>query len=317
MSILSFILTNEFINLKIGFLASVILFLSFQTSDLIFSKKTITYLYLLTLIIIFGAWIGYIYVKLGGAMLFEVANPETKETKIYFFLTTFSNHLVNNEIRPSGLFDEPGSLIFFITFVVIMMELHKFPKYQSLLVLSLSIISNSMVGLLLVTIYVFFYYKKKFMILLPFLLSVLLSLVYLRFTFFDHLLIRFSNLDNLIYNNRVLQVIEFFENVDMKTFLYGYEFSEKNRFINSQTASPFSILWGHGVFLWLPYVLIEFWLIYKFFFGTKSVQFSAMAIFLTLLQRPYIYSMYWGFVIMYPIIVLYKFENQINKRYAK
>lgn len=93
--------------------------------------------------------------------------------------------------------------------------------------------------------------------------------------------------------------------------MFGNEFSDQNRNESSGPASPVTILWHYGVFLWIPYVLVEAWLIINFFKGSKKNKFSSIAIFLTLLQRPYIYSLYWAFIIIFPIVQLYKSEKQL------
>ena len=313
-SIIPFFATQKFIYIQLCFFLSVVFFLSFQTQDLIFNKKTITFLYILSLLIILGAWIGCFYSKFGGVSLFEVYNIEY-ESQIFFYLTTFTNHVSDNYIRPSGLFDEPGSLIFFLTFVVVMMEINKFPRYQTLLLLSLSIISNSLMCLILLIIYILMYYRKYLIVVFLF-SSFVIFLDYYYLNLFEHIL-KYTDLNYLINNNRKEQADFFFLNLDMNTFLYGHELSEKNQYVKSQTASPFSILWGYGIFISIIYFLIEFWLIYKFFFGNKKVQFSAIALFLLLLQRPYIFSIFWSFIVIYPIVALYKCENIINKHYAK
>ena len=315
-SIIPFIVTQKFIFIKAGFLLSVIFFFSFQTSDLIFNKKIITFLYFLSLLIILGGWIGFIYAKNGGTLLFEVNHPEIIDDKIFFYLTTFTNHVVNNNIRPSGIFDEPGSLVFFIKFLVVIMELNKFPKYQSFLLLLTSIITNSFVGLILLITYGLMNYRIKFIVIFLFFLF-LIFLNYNFFYFFEDIFLRVTSLESIIYNNRTTQVLDFFFRLDMMTFLYGHELSEINQYDQAQPASPFTILWGHGFFMYIIFLLIEFWLIYKFFFGTKRVQFSAIALFLLLLQRPFLYSLFWGFTLAYPLVVLYKYEKKINKHHAK
>ena len=315
-SIIPFIVTQKFIFIKVGFLLSVTFFFSFQTSDLIFNKKIITFLYFLSLLIILGGWIGFIYTKNGGTLLFEVNHPEIIDDKIFFYLTTFTNHVDNNNIRPSGIFDEPGSLVFFITFVVIIMELNKFPKYQSFLLLLTLIITNSFMSLILLITYGLMNYRIKFIVIFLFFLF-LIFLNYNFFYFFEDIFLRVTSLESIIYNNRTTQVLDFFLRLDMMTFLYGHELSEINQYDKAQPASPFTILWGHGFFMYIIFFLIEFWLIYKFFFGTKRVQFSAIALFLLLLQRPFLYSLFWGFTLAYPLVVLYKYEKKINKHHAK
>jgi hypothetical protein len=62
--------------------------------------------------IVIGAWIGFVYAYAGGSSQFSIVNPDLRVNQ--FFLTTFSNWSIGNLIRPSGLFDEPGTLSFLL-----------------------------------------------------------------------------------------------------------------------------------------------------------------------------------------------------------
>jgi len=124
---------------------------------------------------------------------------------------------------------------------------------------------------------------------------------------------RYSDLNDLIYNNRTQQIIAFFQDIDFSTFMLGAH-TQLTQSESSHSSSPFTILWHYGIFVWIPYFIIEYYLIYKFFFGNKKTKFCSLALFLTLLQRPFIYSLYWSLILIYPIIVLYKKEiGFINK----
>lgn len=255
-------------------------------------------------------WLGYFYAYFGGSSFFSLINPETEgKYKFFFYLFTFTNTVDGNFIRPSAIFDEPGSLVFFITSVVVIMEINKFSKSKSFLLLFLLNITGSLVSVILFFLYLFFKFKLNKKLLIFLLIFIIVYIFKNNLDFIDYLSARTLNIDSLIFNNRTTQIISFFENVDKDTFLYGKDLSLNKDLLIDQTSNPFSILWAHGIFMSIPYFLIEIWLLYKFLFGKKQNKFSLIAIFLTLLQRPYIYSLYWGFVIVYPIIHLYKSEK--------
>ncbi len=68
------------------------------------------------IIILIGCWIGFLFYLGGGNPLGSITNPDGRAN--YFFITTFSNILYEGFIRPSGIYDEPGTLAFFVSFVI-------------------------------------------------------------------------------------------------------------------------------------------------------------------------------------------------------
>ena len=67
---------------------------------------------ILIFLVLIGAVVGFVYAFLGGAPLFEFPNPDTRTN--YFFLSTLSNSVLGNIIRPAGIYDEPGALSLYV-----------------------------------------------------------------------------------------------------------------------------------------------------------------------------------------------------------
>jgi len=313
--LVNFFLTQSYLMLQLCLFVTIIFFLAFQTSELIFTKKNINFLYWISLLLCLGAWIGFFYAKYGGEgeyfSLYDKWNLDTKKIEYFFYLTTFTNSVNENFIRPSGIFEEPGALVLFVTFVIVFMEINEFSKLRSLLLLILLCITSSLMAYVLLFLFIFLRFKKFFPLFSFFVLFFLLLSNFSQDS--AEYFFRYSNLNDLIYNNRTQQIIAFFQDIDFATFMLGAH-TQLTQSESSHSSSPFTILWHYGIFVWIQYFIIEYYLIYKFFFGNKKTKFCSLALFLTLLQRPFIYSLYWSLILIYPIIVLYKKEiGFINK----
>jgi hypothetical protein len=113
---------------------------------------------------------------------------------------------------------------------------------------------------------------------------------------------RFSIQDGrLAGDNRTEQMIEFFSLVDSDVSRYGNNAMIKYRqggvSFTDQSAHPFSIWFGYGFIIWIPYAVTILVLLYNVFDRRRPVQVTAILLVLLLVQRPYIYSLYWGFAV--------------------
>ena len=80
-------------------------------------KNTIDLMSIFLQIILVMAIISFIYTLLGGEPIFSITNPDGREN--HFLLTSFSNSFWSGFSRPSGIFDEPGTLSFLYVCVCI------------------------------------------------------------------------------------------------------------------------------------------------------------------------------------------------------
>jgi hypothetical protein len=107
-----------------------------------------------------GAYLGFVYALAGGAPIFSIKNPDNRTSWLY--LTTFTNARIGRIIRPSGFFDEPGALSFFICITAMLRNINKRNSKITLLLLFTGFITLSLAHL----VYVIFHllsmsYKKK------------------------------------------------------------------------------------------------------------------------------------------------------------
>jgi hypothetical protein len=223
-------------------------------------------------------------------------------------------------MRPSGVFDEAGALSFFTILVVCLNELGDGGRKRSLLLLCLGLITLSMAHVFCFVAYSVIVFKKRIMfVVLSFLIVLgatgdfinedsLLSLNFFR---------RFSvgETGQLVGDNRSNQVIEFFSLVDYDISRYGNNVMIKDyghEVLNSdQSSNPFSIWFGYGFVMWLPYALTLVILFLSVLGQSESVKITSTLMLLLLLQRPYIYSLYWGFGIWSVIILMFIRKNRI------
>ena len=103
------------------------------------------------LILLVGSFIGLIYVSIGGRELFSIVNEDGRSNG--FYLTTFSNSFIVNTIRPSGIYDEPGTLSFITCIVVALREELNMPRKLSFALLILGILTFSVSHLFFCVIY--------------------------------------------------------------------------------------------------------------------------------------------------------------------
>jgi hypothetical protein len=89
--------------------------------------------------------IGQVYAYLGGAPLLTIDNPDGRPASLY--LLTMTNDVVDNLIRPSGLFDEPGALAFYICMVAACRSVLDMPPRATWLLLAGGLVTLSLAHL--------------------------------------------------------------------------------------------------------------------------------------------------------------------------
>jgi hypothetical protein len=93
------------------------------------------------LIILFGCWLGFILYLKGFGPIWHVVNPDGRLN--YLFISTFSNIFLEGFMRPSGIYDEPGTLAFFLAFIIYVRLLFNLNSRLTVLLLFLGIITFS------------------------------------------------------------------------------------------------------------------------------------------------------------------------------
>ena len=96
------------------------------------------------------ALIGVVYHSVGGEPLFTLTNPDGRDN--YFYLTTFSNSVLII-LRPSAIYDEPGTFSFFICITVALRSLLGMPKRPSAILLLGGLITQSITHVIFIVIW--------------------------------------------------------------------------------------------------------------------------------------------------------------------
>ena len=124
----------------VTYLVSFFLVLSFiNKNHILCYTKLLTFF---SIVLLIGSVIGFSYSLTGGKSSFSINNPDGRLN--YFFLTTFSNTISSNLIRPSGIFDEPGALSFVVCLTVAFREMLKMPRLMSCIMLLLGGVTTSL-----------------------------------------------------------------------------------------------------------------------------------------------------------------------------
>lgn len=104
------------------------------------------------LVMLILSWIGFLYVLHGGEALFSIINIDGREN--LFYLTTFSNWRVLDSIRPSGVFDEPGTLSFLLCAIAALRRIYDRSNSGSLILLLLGLVTFSMTHIAFLALFV-------------------------------------------------------------------------------------------------------------------------------------------------------------------
>lgn len=235
----------------------------------------------------------------------------------YLYLTTFSFAEIGNFVRPSGIFDEPGALAMYAAMVSMFNDMLRQNRILNIAIVSLLIFTGSLAGLLVVVLY-FLASNSERSFRKTSLVFIVLSLggYYIASnafptnsltsaidTFYGE---RLQIVDGkLIGDNRSNQVAEFFSLVDEDIILRGQKAATKGYYFEDLTSNPFSITFGYGLIISLPYFALLVWLVVITFRNRFRNSYTSLGLLFLLLQRPYIYHMSWSILIASAVWLLY------------
>jgi hypothetical protein len=308
----------KYLLLQTYFILSVLTLFCLNDSDL---KKTIHYLTVIFLILLLGAFVGYFYAYFQGSPIIEITNPDGRKNSL--FLSTFTNSIFGNVIRPSGIFDEPGALSFLLCILVCMRELFKLNRKISWLLLFMGLITSSIAHL----IFCFFYlihssqtikFSKKII-----LNTCLIGIAFLTMLYFIppiHSLLHdfyLSRFNSSLGQDRIATTLNAISYLNVSSFFWGLDSSCAlgsglcwfMRFSNYGD-NPLSLLIHWGFLISWPYYLS---LIYSFWRGAVKKDFYIFGLFLLLLQRPYIISYGYSLLLVFALYYPFK-QNFLNSR---
>jgi len=278
------------------------------------------------LLVIAMAVVGFIIALVGFDPLLEFPNPDGRSN--YLFYTTLSNAYFGNFIRPSGIYDEPGALSFYICFVAAMRHLLKRDNKLTWALLTLGFITLSLAHF----IYFIFHLSAeridrrnllRFLIVGSLVVFIALSTGFHQI-FSDKLVSRLAVTDNgtIVGDNRSFRALNVIDLISQKTYVIWYGADPSCRFEYKVCKQKFPMMGENplapmaleGLLVSWPYYLIVISLLVSPIFGRRYL--VCMGIGLLLMQRPSVTSMS---AAMVTVLVVFLMINSISlyTRYAK
>ena len=287
---------------------------------------------ILLIIMLIGAWIGFFYNYFGGKPILTLDLATGENNYIELYLTTFTKTSYRAElagiIRPSGIYDEPGTFSFVICTICILRHLTGRNKLITWLILISGFITFSVAHL----IYTAFHlssekinwkiFKKVLIPTIIFFSIFTLSSEGLKDSFNILFIERFKydeTAGRFIGDNRMEEFINAVNELDNNTFLWGkdsvcfFDIDEFRRKYGKLDTNPIWPLLQHGIFIsWIYYVVLFILLIVGI---TKKVNLVYIGLFMLLLQRPMLINLFYSFFIILPILHYYKLHRNGQKKF--
>jgi hypothetical protein len=293
---------------------SVNLFIVWHTWHCFSDLRSMKYLLIYGTILTAGAMIAVFYSLAGGGPVAVISLPFSDS---YLYITSFTNSVSPLLIRPAGIFDEPGALAMLLTIIVVLNEIFRVNTRWSAALLFAGLFTGSFALFFIAMFYLITKGHQKQIALIVGILAAVIGLLVLSQTvsdvFDDFFLTRTKIVDGrLAGDNRTGQIETFFDLVNTDITLKGNSSSKSHDDdLLDQSSNPFSIYFNYGIFIWIPYAVLELWLLYCSIYYPKHFRFPAIAMFMILLQRPYLYSLYWSMAIVLVVVSIYR-QRQLN-----
>jgi len=246
------------------------------------------------------SWTGFFYVLNGGKALFAINNIDGREN--FFYLTTFSNWRVLDSIRPSGVFDEPGTLSFLLCAIAALRRIYKHNELTSLALLVLGLVTFSFTHIAFLVLFVLSRSDRSFRHNLGTLLLIFAGVSFIYFFLLKDaidaaMMWKFHvnpETGLLSGDNRSDQVSLASSKLTLRTFLWGLDYAgitavhAFTKKFGSMTGTPMGPLIISGIFVAFPYY---FFLMRVTWHGILRRQNHIyLAIVLLFLPRPYVTS---------------------------
>jgi hypothetical protein len=276
-----------------------------------------------TLALLVGGIVGIAYSLLGGSPLLDL---QVGYRTTYLFLTTFAFAFIGDYIRPSGIFDEPGSFAMYVAIVTMFNDTLRQNRKLNLALMVFLIFTGSLAGLALLFLYLVSSYSirlssKKSLTRISFLVLglILLSTLAPRNLFIGAVDTFYSSRlqvedGRFVGDNRSNQVSDFFRIVDDNILLRGSQNSEERYDTDDMSSNPFSIIYGQGLIISLPYFGLLLWLAVITMRNRFRNSYTSLGLIFLLLQRPHIYHMSWSILIAATVWLLYHESRKRRSR---
>lgn len=269
------------------------------------------------LLVLFGAVLGILYAYFGGASIIEFANPDGRLNQLY--LTTLTNSQIENFIRPSGVFDEPGALSFVVCFIAALRHSTGGNKKITWIMLILGMVTMSVAHLIYMLLHATEELKSHkrakdafmFLGVVAIFSWVLVSFIHPIQDILSALLFsRFTD-DTLstLGQDRVTTLLNAVGYIDINTFMFGldsdcavgFAHCTFDKGFENYGDNPLTLLVHWGGLLAFPYYFV---LVYLTFNSVRQRNFIMFGIMLLLLQRPYTMSYGYSILIVLTLFVL-------------
>ena len=269
-------------------------------------------------VLIVLSWIGMIIYFIGKFN--PVVLIDQFDRSIYYYLTTLSYQGLNI-IRPSGIYDEPGTMSYIICSVVVFRKIfNKDLKTDWFLIIGGLITLSVSHVLCLILFFIVDIRKFKSNMTIPILIvfSILIFVPLLNDYSFYEFTSRFDIDDagRFAGDNRADRLISAYKYLNVNNFIFGLDGSlfedfqkAKNNYdeIGENVLSP---ILTKGLLISFPYYVILLLLLWISF--TDSLYFPCIVIFALLLQRPYATIPGYSLLSTLPIVLFYKRKNHLE-----
>ncbi len=283
----------------------------------------VTFSTTLMLVLVAGGIIGFILAFNGVQPLFDIANNDGRPN--HFFYTTFSNSIFR-VIRPSGIFDEPGTLSFMVCGVAAIRHLSGRDSRVTWLMLGMGFITLSLAHL----VYVFFHFlaeKFRFRNVVG-IMATLLPLVVLvgyfaGYEVLDKRLlgrVAIAESGEVVGDNRSGRMRNAFDHLisHPRSILVGAHPSCRFDYLTCKEKfplmgeNPLSPLVFQGIFLsWTYYIALGILFVAPLFGREYFVSLGFWAL---LLQRPYLLDM--GYALIGCLVVVMTIRSIVARRFG-
>lgn len=286
-------------------IALIVFFAASHTSKI----KLIEYMSLVAVFSVFSIALSQFYVFFGGGSNFEVVNPNGLINRWYFL--SFSRDNYSGIIRPAWIFDEPGTLSYFLTFVALSREFIGRDRRITSVIIFMGLFTLSLAHLLvccIYAIYLFFYFYKKSNFFFR-IISILLAFAVLAWsgmwayqnTDEIYASIFFSRIDSeagfVAGNNRSNQVMDYIENADLGGVILGYPECANSSKVGvcqkfpDQSSNIFTPIFYGGVLLSVPfYVIFIYCCCLMVSYRPPASRILIFILIAVWLQRPYVFE---------------------------
>lgn len=258
--------------------------------------------------------IGFIYALSGGQPVLSITNPDGRENHLY--LTTMSGAVYGNVIRPAWIYDEPGAFSFLICSTVAFRHLLRMNNRLSTFLMIGGLVTLSLAHMIVAALYMITRYGSWRTAISLTAIIVAFSIVAQRFDNFEFLIARFAIEDGrLAGDNRSNQIDNFFNVVDPRMMLLGnvdcHTRQEGSCHEHGDiSSSPVTPVYHGGVFLLAVQLATQLALVIAFFIR-RNTKFSAAAMSVLLLQRPYFADFSYGLIIYTTLFMMFR-EKQVR-----